>query len=190
MMTALLELPALRERVYGLSVESYHRLGELGMLSEDVELLHGIVVTKMSKSPLHELVAQKLMLLLLAKIPVGFQVRPERPLTLRDSEPEPDISMVRGKPEDWANAHPSTAELVVEVAVSSAAIDEGKAAIYAEAGNVEYWLIRPEDGEVDVYREPKSARYASKTTLKRTDTLRCLNLPAVEVVVSEIMPAL
>ena len=58
-MTALLELPAFRERVHGLSVEDYHRLGELGILSRDVELLRGIVVTKMPKTPLHELVAQK-----------------------------------------------------------------------------------------------------------------------------------
>lgn len=41
-MTALLELPAVRERVHLMSVEDYHRLGELGVLSHDVELLRGI----------------------------------------------------------------------------------------------------------------------------------------------------
>src|SRR6059058_3928069 len=110
-MTALLDLAAVRERVHLMSVEEYHRAGETGVLSEDVELLCGIVVTKTAKSPLHELVAQKLMDVLLAQVPKEFKVRGERPLTLRSSEPEPDISVVKGKPDDWAEAHPSTAHL-------------------------------------------------------------------------------
>ena len=40
-MTSLLELPAFRERVHRTSVEEYHRLGELGVLSEDVGILAG-----------------------------------------------------------------------------------------------------------------------------------------------------
>lgn len=112
-MTALLELPAFRERVHGISVEGYHRPGEMGLLSEDVELLRGIVVTKMPKSPLHELVTQKLMHQLIRQVPTGYEVRGEGPLTLRDSEPEPDISVVRGSPDDWGTAHPSTADLVI-----------------------------------------------------------------------------
>ena len=188
-MTALLELPDFRERVQGLSVAGYHRLGELGMLAENVELLRGIVVTKMSKSPLHELVCQKLMKRLLRLVPGGFEVRREGPLTLRDSEPEPDISVVRGQPDDWVKAHPASAQLVVEVALSSAALDEGKGAIYAEAGIPEYWLVRPAERAVDVYRQPASDGYRSKTTLTEKDTLRSANLPGVEFALIEILPA-
>src|SRR5438105_163413 len=119
-MTSLLEWPEIRQRVHRMSVEEYHRAGETGILSDDVELLRGIVVTKMAKSPLHEFVAQKLTDLLLAKAPAGFKVRKEGPLTLRDSEPEPDISVVRGKAEDWLASHPSTATLLVEVSVTTA----------------------------------------------------------------------
>src|SRR5438045_1134758 len=116
-MTSLLELPVVRERVHRMSVEEYHRAGATGVLSEDVELLRGIVVTKVSKSPLHELVSQKLMEWLLAQVPKNFSVRPERPLTLRDSEPEPDLSVVEGRPDDWATAHPTVARLVIEIAI-------------------------------------------------------------------------
>ena len=187
-MTSLLELPAFRQQVHLLSVEEYHRLGELGMLSEAVELLRGIVVTKMPKSPLHELVAHKLMLCLLAKAPDGFEVRRESPLTLRGSEPEPDLSIVWGKPDDWAKAHPSTAHLVVEVAVSSAALDEGKAEIYAEAGIPEYWLVRPEERAVDVYREPTAEGYLSRTTIAGKDILSCASIPGVELALADILP--
>ena len=188
-MTALLDLPEVRERVHTLSVEDYHRLGELGIVSKDVELLRGIVVTKMSKSPLHELVVQKLLRLLLAKVPNDFEVRREGPLTLRDSEPEPDISIVRGKPDDWGTAHPSTAHLVVEVAVTSAAVDQGKAKIYADAGIAEYWIVRAESGLVDVYREPSHGEYRSTTTFRKNEVLQCESLPSVKFVIAEILPA-
>jgi len=188
-MTALLELPEVRQRVHTLSVKDYHRLGELGILSDDVELLRGIVVTKMSKPPLHELVAQKLLRLLMARVPAGFEVRREGPLTLCDSEPEPDISVVRGKPDDWATAHPGTAHLVIEVSVTSASVDEGKAEIYAEAGIPEYWLVRPDAGTVDVYRQPSGSSYSLKTTLQAGDQLECLSLPGVKFAIAEILPA-
>ncbi|HUC86408.1 MAG TPA: Uma2 family endonuclease [Candidatus Acidoferrales bacterium] len=187
-MTVLLEMPAFRERVHRLSMAEYHRAGETGLLSDDVELLRGIVVTKMSKFPLHELVVQKLMKRLLAQIPDGFEVRREGPLTLRDSEPEPDLSVVRGTADDWAVAHPSTAHLVIEVAVSSLPLDEGKAEIYAEAGILEYWLVRPENRAVDVYREPASDGYLSKTTLIEPEILRCANIPEIEIGLAEILP--
>jgi Uma2 family endonuclease len=189
-MTALLELPGFRERVHPISVETYHRLVEMGLLSEKVELLRGIVVTKMAKSPLHELVCHKLMKLLLAQTPAGFEVRREGPLTLRDSEPEPDLSVVRGKPEDWAQAHPKTATLVVEVAVSDPAVDEGKADIYAQAGIPEYWLARPEERTLDVYREPSGSGYRSKSTLTCGQTLRSSTLQGVEFPLTAIFPAL
>src|SRR6478609_4935015 len=114
-MTSLLELPALRNLIHRMSVSDYHRAGEAGALSKDVELLRGIVVNKMAKSPFHGFVAQKLMKLLLGKAPEEFEVRVEKPLTFVDSEPEPDISVVKGSAEDWLPAHPATAHLVIEV---------------------------------------------------------------------------
>jgi len=172
-----------------MSVEEYHRAGETGVLSEDVELLRGILFRKMAKSPLHELVAQKLMNMLLLKVPSGFMVRPERPLTLRSSEPEPDLSVVKGMPDDWVRTHPSTAHLVVEIAITGIAVDEGKAEIYAEAGILEYWLLRPENGAVDVYREPTPEGYLSKRTFGEHDVLRCMSIPGVEFAFRDILPA-
>jgi Uma2 family endonuclease len=188
-MTSLLELPTVRERVHRMSVDEYHRASEAGAISEKVELLRGIIFTKMAKSPLHEFVAQQLMILLLALIPKGFQVRPERPLTLRDSEPEPDLSVVRGHPQDWVAAHPVTAHLVVEVAVTSASVDESKAEIYAEANIPEYWLVRAQERTVDIHRDPTPEGYRTKATLTTGDTLQCASLPSVTFPVADIFPA-
>jgi len=125
----------------------------------------------------------------MAKVPSQFEVRREGPLTLRDSEPEPDISVVMGKPDDWARAHPAFAHLVVEVAVTSASVDEEKAQIYAEAGIPEYWLVRPEASSVDVYTEPSGGEYRFKLTLSSDDALQSTSLPAVKFLITEILPA-
>ena len=52
----------------------------------------------------------------------GYVVRSQMPLRLNDdSEPEPDIAVVPGTPSDYAAAHPSTALLAVEIAVTTLA---------------------------------------------------------------------
>lgn len=187
-MTPLLELPAIRRRLHPMTVETYHRLGEMGLLREDVELLRGFIVTKMPKSPLHEFVSQMLMKLLLGQVPPGFELRREAPLSIGTSEPEPDISVVRGVPADWLQAHPTTAALVIEVAVTSAELDEGKASIYAEAAIPEYWIVRPDRRVVIVHREPTAEGYRTREEFSDQTTLRCAAVPELVVAVSAILP--
>jgi Uma2 family endonuclease len=140
----------------------------------------------MSKSPLHEAIAQRLLELLFVRVPKGYAVRPERPLSLADSEPEPDLSVIKGTVSDWLVAHPSSAELVVEVAVTSLGIDEGKADIYAEAGIAEYWLVRAEEKAIDVYRGPTDGGYLSRETISGEASIRAVAVPGLSVTLSEI----
>src|SRR5437867_201552 len=137
-MSAILEIPEVRQRISRLSVEEYHRLDEYNENGRRTELIRGIVIEKMSKSPLHRTIASLLYKLLSAQVPNGYSVWKEEPLTLSDSEPEPDISVTRGTEGDFTTAHPTTAELAVEVAVSSATLDRENATLYAEAAVKEY----------------------------------------------------
>ena len=95
-MPAILELPEVRQRVSTLSVAEYQRLGEFNQRGRRTELIRGIVIEKLSKSPLHAALAKRLYDVLLASLPPGLVVRREDPLTLADSEREPDIAVVRG----------------------------------------------------------------------------------------------
>ncbi len=125
-MSLLLDRPAIRARVHRMSVEDYHRMGEMGMIDESHELLRGYIVKKMAKSPLHTRIFQKLLMQLIRTVPAGVFVRPEQPVTIGESEPEPDFSVVRGDPDHYARRHPTTAELVIEIAVSSLEEDSGE----------------------------------------------------------------
>src|SRR2546422_11508194 len=95
-MPAILEIPEVRRRVSPLSLEEYHRLDEFNENGRRTELIRGIVIEKISKSPLHSSIGKLFYDKIAAMLPSNFVVRREDPLTLTDSEPEPDISVVRG----------------------------------------------------------------------------------------------
>jgi Uma2 family endonuclease len=111
-------------------------------------------------------------------------VRPRLPLTLHDSEPEPDLAVVRASDVKSAARHPTTALLVVEVAADSLALDPSvKAAIYAAVGIPEYWIVDVEAKCVEVLLDPdaRARSYRSRATARPGDRLQPTALPGVGV---------
>lgn len=82
-------------------------------------------------------------------------LRSEQPITYEDSEPEPDISVVRGTDGDFLADHPHTAEFVVEMCVTSHDYDRSKLAAYAQAGVKECWFVLGPEKQIEVYRHLK-----------------------------------
>lgn len=158
-MSSVLDNPMIRESALRLDVEQYHRLCESGVIAERTELIDGIVVRKMGKSPLHTWTVEFLAEWFRAQLPAGHTVRVEQPLTLTTSEPEPDIAIVVGTRDHYRTSHPTTAKLVVEVAVSSEEVDREKSHVYASAGIPEYWLLFPQKREALVFGNLQSGRY-------------------------------
>lgn len=185
-MSTLLDLPEARERVMRWSVKEYERFTEMGAFRKNVELIRGIIVEKMSKSPLHRFIALALYDLLAAILPDGFFALHESPLRLSDSEPEPDVAVVRGVKSDYRDCHPSTAALVIEVAVSDVSLDRENASLYAEAGVEEYWIVLPKQRQVEVYREPRDGAYAFKLTCDAPSVLECASVPGVRMNLDEL----
>jgi Uma2 family endonuclease len=105
-----------------------------------------------------------------------------------DSEPEPDISVTRGEKQDFTKAHPATAELVIEVAVSSGALDRENASLYAEARVKEYWIVLGRDRQIEVYRRPENGRYLEKIVVGFKDTLECTSVPGLHIRVADLFP--
>lgn len=143
-----------------LSVARYHELTRAGAFTEHdaVELLDGVVVEKMSKNPPHRLATRNCDLLLSRLCPAGWHVQNQEPITLQNSEPEPDVAIVRGRLEDYPDRHPLYHEvtLVVEVAETTLVTDRYKAELYAQAQIPIYWLINLVDGCVEVMTNPQS----------------------------------
>src|SRR5437867_10903200 len=90
-------MPVRGAELWPLSVEAYHALGEAGLIPEKTELLYGFVFNKMPKSPIHRAIGQRLTHRLEATVGPDRLVWREQPITCRDSEPEPDVSVICGK---------------------------------------------------------------------------------------------
>ena len=131
------------------SVEQYHQMIQTGILDDDtpVELLNGWLISKMSQGPYHRAVLRQLrdaLEPLVQTTPGTWYVETQCPVTLTDSEPEPDIAVIRGTNLDYLHQHPQASDLalVVEISDSSLRRDQGlKQRIYAQAGIPTYWIV-------------------------------------------------
>ncbi len=162
------------------SVAEYHRLIQLGILTEDdnLELLEGYLVHKMSRNPPHDATIQKVNKRLLRLLPSGWDLRVQCAVTLPESEPEPDLAVVRGDENDYLARHPGPADvgLVVEVADSTLLADRlDKGRIYARAGIICYWIVNLNDRQIEVYTAPSgptaSPGYAQRNDYRAGDQL-------------------
>jgi len=155
----ILEKDFVRDLVFPLSIDTYHKLGDLGALPEKTELLEGVVIVKMPKNPKHSEILQRLFKLFLNYFGDRYEVRKEEPLVLGGSEPEPDLAIVDKKENGYFESHPIFAHLVMEVANSSLALDRSKARIYANAKIPEYWIVNLIENQIEVYRTPIETEY-------------------------------
>lgn len=182
-----------------LTVTDYHKMIDAGILKEGepVELLEGYLVKKMSHNTPHGVTVQKLTKRLVLLAPPGWEARCQLPVTLPESEPEPDGVLVRGDEATFANHHPLPTEigLVVEVADSSLQLDRReKRRIYAQAGIPVYWVINVADRQIEVYTDPDTSvnppAYQTRTDYKPGDQLPItLDGKAVGTIpVSDLLP--
>jgi len=180
------------ERQRRFTVDEYHRMIEAGILGEDehVQLLSGTVVAMTPQGRPHARVVQRLTRLFVRAVGDDLEVLTQLPLTLLDeSEPEPDLAVVRAEDAQSGEHHPRTAVLVIEVAGDSLRLDrQSKAVLYARAGIPEYWIANLAEATVEVHREPDPAAgsYRAKTIVRSGETLAAATVPGVTIDVAAL----
>ena len=147
------------EPIWQLSVQQYHEMIRAGILGEDdpVELLEGWLVTKMMKNPPHCAATQLVRQAVERVLPDDWHVGTHAPVTLATSEPEPDVTVVRGGIRDYLDRHPGASEVALVVEVADASLERDKRLkrrIYAAAHIPEYWIVNLPERRLEVYREP------------------------------------
>ena len=168
-------------QIWPLGVKAYHALGELGLVPEKTELLYGQIFHKMPESPLHRLLFMRLLQRILPSLPPGLHVQPEKPIICEDSEPVPDLSVIRGSINDYPTEHPRTAELVIEVCVTSHEYDRSKLRAYATAGVKECWLVLAPEKQIEVHRHPQGEQFAEHVLHGPGGTVTSAVVPSFEV---------
>ena len=176
----------------------YERLVELGVFVGDrLELLAGLLIVHEPQGSSHAATVGQVGAVLQAAFGPGWHARLHAPLALdEDSEPEPDVAVVRGDYRDFVGGHPTTAVLVVEVADSSVRLDRRlKGGLYARAGLPEYWIVNLVDAVLEVHRDPEPLADAPQgwgfrtiEVLRAGATVAPLAAPGARIPVCDLLP--
>ena len=187
-----------------LTVDQYHRMNEVGILPDGapIELIDGVLVLKdrrdeggdpLTHGTRHALTIQRLRHLLEPLVAAhGWHLRTQLPVTLPpDSEPEPDLAVVRGTFDDYADRHPGPGDVAVVVEISFSSLTQDrrtKARLYADAGFPCYWIVNLRTPRIEAYEGPSGHGYDRVTHHLPTEQLTfAIDGSPVEVAVADIL---
>ncbi len=189
-------------RPYRWTVEEFYRFIEAGIFEhpERLELIRGEIIEKMaaqrtphSQSTVHTIKAMA------RAFGESCHVRSQLPLDIgKESEPEPDVMVLRGDERDYDDHTPTPSEvqLIIEISDTTLRSDTGsKAALYAEARIQEYWVLNLNARCLELHRDPipmQDSRYGFgyKTRVRYTEeeAVSPLAAPQAEIRVSDLLP--
>jgi Uma2 family endonuclease len=143
----------------------YHAMAEAGVLDseEKVELIDGRIYTMFPLGSWHSastLRLEKKLTLIYGDDALVSTVHPV--LLGENSEPEPDILVLRSRGDYYGTAQPQAADviLLIEIADSSRVFDLGaKHDLYAQHGIPEFWVVDKSSSCVHVFRRPSEGLF-------------------------------
>jgi Uma2 family endonuclease len=186
--------------VHRWSYEEWRQMVATGVFEgKRVELIDGKIVDMSPQLPPHSLaIMMAAQAMQSAFAGALFYVRTQMPFrACNDSEPEPDIAVIRGSVRDASRTeHPSTALIVIEVSDDSLKKDRGiKADLYAAAGVADYWIINLPQRQVEVRRKPVrdskrrfGYRYSQVAIYKPGESVAPLAAKSRPVAVADLLP--
>ncbi len=175
------------------TVEEYNRMIQAGILGEDdrVELLEGEIVEMAPIGSRHAACVDRLNRLFSLRAREATIIRVQSPVRLGErSEPQPDLTLLRPRPDFYASAHPGSGDLLllVEVAEATASLDRDvKLPLYARAGVPEVWLVDLPGECIEVYRKPTPQGYQEVRQVRRGDRAAPQAFPDIGLAGEEIL---
>ena len=174
------------------TVDEFYRMVDAGIFMEDdpVELIEGEIIEMSPEGSPHAACITDQAEILQERLRGRAIIRVQHPIHLGDnSEPEPDIAVVRLRDDRYRSGHPRPEDvlLAIEVAHSTLAFDrETKIPNYGRNGIPESRLWDLLGRCVHVFRDPGPDGYATVATYRGSDVLSPLAFPEVEVRVDQV----
>jgi Uma2 family endonuclease len=174
------------------TVDEYHRIIATGILTprDRVELLDGYIIEMVPQEPPHASTTSSFGNDFVMLFAGKAWVRQQLPITIApNSEPEPDIAVVKIDPNRYRDCHPSPDDvhLLIEVADSTLSYDRGrKAKVYASANISEYWIVDVNQRQIIVFREPIGDTYQVEQVLSMTDAIAPVAFPEIVIQLSNL----
>jgi Uma2 family endonuclease len=174
-------------RRHRLTVHDFHRMGEAGILPVEsrLELIEGEIIAMAPIGSRHAAIVTRANRLFVQAVAGRAIVSVQNPIILGEqSEPEPDLALIRPRDDFYALALPRADEvlLIVEVADTTLRYDrEIKIPLYARHGIPEVWLIDVDGRTLTVFETPAEGRYRDERRVRPSGALAPKALPGVEV---------
>src|SRR5262249_53589136 len=151
-------------------------------------LIDGVILEEGPMNPPHAITLELVEEALRTAFGTGWRIRIQSPLVLgQDLDPEPDFAVIAGKARG-SSGHPTTADLVVEVADSSLNFDTNeKRLLYARAGVRDYWVVDLNGRKLLVYRDPQAGDYAIQQAFGPADAVAPLAAPGAAMRVADLL---
>ncbi len=174
------------------TVEDYHRMGQAGILSEDdrVELIEGEIVVMTPIGSPHAGKLNRLLGLSSPRVAGRAIMTVHNPiLLLPDSEPQPDLAILRLRTDYYERSHPRPEDILLLIEVSDPSLDYDrtvKVPLYARAGIQEVWIVDLAGECVEVYQLPAAEDYQRVHRFTRGQSLVPQAFPDLRLSVDEI----
>lgn len=173
------------------SLQDYHQMIEVGLLDErKVELVNGEIIEMSPEGAPHSSYCGEIAEYLRRILGDRAKVREAHPITLaNNSEPEPDIAIVRNRPTLYRDRHPDPEDIfwLIEIANSTLAKDLGmKKDLYADAGIAEYWVLNLQTLTLVVFRNLTNTSYLSTTSFT-TGMISPLAFPDLSIDIQQLL---
>ena len=151
------------------SISDWHELVDSGVLAQHrVELLEGEIIEMSPEGPMHSSTNHSVVEYFRELLGKRAVIREAHPITLDNSEPEPDIAVVRSPYTDYFVRHPYAEDIywLVEISNKTLKLDlERKLATYARNGIMEYWVIDLVNKKLVVHTQPVGNSYTQVQNL-------------------------
>jgi Uma2 family endonuclease len=171
----------------------YHKMAESAIFQESdrLELIKGEIIEMSPVGLRHASCVKKLNYLLTKKLGDQIILGVQDPIKLNnDSEPQPDLVILKYRPDFYADEHPKPEDILLLIEVSDSSIDYDKNVkipLYAENKISEVWLVNLNDNCVEIHQKPYQNYYQSIQKLSAINIISLSNFPEVEIKISELL---
>jgi Uma2 family endonuclease len=174
------------------TVEEFEQMIRAGVLHEDdrLELIEGEIIEMSPIGSAHLAHVNRLNHLFVQRAGTLAQVSVQNPIHLPRSEPQPDVALLRPRPDYYADALPQPADVMLLIEVADTTVDYDRSVkipLYGRNEIVESWLIDLMANVIEVYRGPAATGYRIKQTYGPGDPISLAALPSLSVAAEEIL---
>jgi Uma2 family endonuclease len=176
--------------LYKWSVTEYHQMIDTGLLEDKpVQLLEGEIIEMSPEGPLHTSINYSVAEYLRELLRGRAIIREAHPVTLDNSEPEPDIAIVASPYTNYLTRHPYPQDIYWLIEVSDRTLKrdlEEKTITYARNSICEYWVIDLPHQKLWVFNQPQNSQYQDCAELT-TGIINPLAFPEIDVEINQLL---